>query len=68
MNKAKPDIVPNLPETGLEHGLAVDNSGVPSPPSTSASGCGNKECEHAKACLRGEGQDEGGLREQINRI
>ena len=27
-----------------------------------------KRCNHAKACLRGEGQDEGGLREAIERV
>ena len=28
-------------------------------PSAPARGCGSKRCKHAKACLRGEGQDEG---------
>ena len=36
--------------------------------SVAASACGSKRCKHAKACLRGEGQDEAGLREPVNRI
>ena len=39
----------------------------PFSPSAPACGCGSKRCKHAKACLRGEGQDEGGLREPIAR-
>ena len=35
--------------------------GVLFSPSASACGCGSKRCKHAKACLRGERQSEGGL-------
>ena len=44
-----------------------DISGVPLSPSAPACGCGSKRCKHAKACSRGEGQDEGGLCEAIDR-
>ena len=67
MNKAKPVIALNLPETGLEHGSPwiIQASLLPVHIRKRS---GNKECDHAKASFRGEGQDEGGLREQINRI
>ena len=35
--------------------------GRPFSPSAPACGCGSERCQHAKACWRGEGQDEGGL-------